>query len=419
MHSTMALRVAHIVVLALVVLAQSSLAVPLTSSSLEDVWSRVHAASALSSPADWVDQLLNVTQLVNSRGYGCEDHRVVTSDGYILAIQRLPVRAGVAKKGVVFLQHGILDSSMTWVIGSLDTKLRLPFILVDAGFEVWLGNGRGNTYSRAHVSLDPSDPAFWQYSFDDYASKDLPAAFAHVLQVSGESQLHYVGHSEGTLIGFIAFSTYPEIARLVKTFVALAPVAYISKTSFAPLLNFLPKNIVFDILGNKSVLSFPMGPVGDVIPVTCDVIPALCETILCMIAGCESKTSTDPSRMGPILAHYPAGTSAMDVDHFYQLSRFGALQAYDFGTSEANYAHYGRPTPPLYDVTQLMVPSALFSGTKDTLADPKDVAALVALLPPDLVLRHDVLDGYGHGDFLWATDAAARLYSSVLAVIGR
>jgi len=39
------------------------------------------------------------------------------------------------------------------------------FILADAGFDVWLGNVRGNTYGRTHVKYKPSDAQFWAWRY--------------------------------------------------------------------------------------------------------------------------------------------------------------------------------------------------------------------------------------------------------------
>lgn len=50
----------------------------------------------------------------------------------------------------------------------------LAFILADAGFDVWLGNWRGNEYSNMNIHYKPSDDAFWDWTWDDMAMYDLP-----------------------------------------------------------------------------------------------------------------------------------------------------------------------------------------------------------------------------------------------------
>ena len=50
----------------------------------------------------------------------------------------------------------------------------------------------------------------------------------YALEVSGQDQLSYVGHSQGTSMGFGGFSSMPELAAKVKLFVPLAPVANVS-----------------------------------------------------------------------------------------------------------------------------------------------------------------------------------------------
>lgn len=58
------------------------------------------------------------------------------------------------KRKAVLLQHGILDASSMWIVN--DVELAPGFKLAKEGYDVWLGNNRGNTYSRKHKTMKPS-----------------------------------------------------------------------------------------------------------------------------------------------------------------------------------------------------------------------------------------------------------------------
>ena len=57
---------------------------------------------------------------------------------------------------------------------------------------------------------------------------DLPAMLKFVTAKTSKSSLYYVGHSQGTAIGFAGFSRNEEMAKMVKTFFALAPVTTVA-----------------------------------------------------------------------------------------------------------------------------------------------------------------------------------------------
>jgi len=81
--------------------------------------------------------------------------------------------------------------------------------LANQGFDVWVGNTRGNRYSNKQIS--PNFKKFWDFDFDDIAKHDLGAAFRYITNRTSQ-KIHYIGHSQGTLIMFIALSMkYPNI----------------------------------------------------------------------------------------------------------------------------------------------------------------------------------------------------------------
>lgn len=63
----------------------------------------------------------------------------------------------VCRKPAVLLQHALLDCSASWVNNG--EKASLAFVLADAGFDVWMPNVRGNTFSRYFFTLCTSAQA--------------------------------------------------------------------------------------------------------------------------------------------------------------------------------------------------------------------------------------------------------------------
>jgi len=39
------------------------------------------------------------------------------------------------------------------------------FVVARAGYDVWLGNSRGNRYSRGHIKYTTNDAEFWDFDF--------------------------------------------------------------------------------------------------------------------------------------------------------------------------------------------------------------------------------------------------------------
>lgn len=72
--------------------------------------------------------------------------------------------------------------------------------MADKGFDVWLGNNRGNTYSRKPDKYNnPSEFEYWDFVLDHLAEYDLPAMINYAKETSRSKTLHYIGHSQASI----------------------------------------------------------------------------------------------------------------------------------------------------------------------------------------------------------------------------
>lgn len=140
-----------------------------------------------------------------------------------------------------------------------------------------------------------------------------------------------------------------------------------------------------------------------------------CSDIIFIICGFDKKQLNE-TRLPVYYTHTPAGTSVRNMVHFAQMYISKKFQMYDYGSSEENKKHYGQPTPPRYNASDMTVPVALYWAQNDWLADPTDVKALLPLLPNKLYNKY--IKNWDHLDFIWGMDAAKIVYVDIIRNIG-
>jgi len=273
----------------------------------------------------------NMTEIVQARGYDIYQFDVITEDGYILTMFNIPYGKASAKSPrgqrgpPVLLQHGLLDSSFTFVSNFEDESL--AYILADQGFDVWFGNNRGNTYGRRHVTKNPDDGTndFWSFTWDEMASYDVPTFINFVVDQTGYSSIGWVGHSEGTIQIFAAASSTTQsvavkdaIAKL-NLFVALAPVAYVTNLASKEIRILANLGVPQDLLKHGLYEFLPhTSKISVAAPSICRVIENVCDEFLMTVAG--PSQNLNESRIQVYVSETPAGTSTQNLDHWCQVS---------------------------------------------------------------------------------------------------
>ncbi|ETM45057.1 hypothetical protein L914_09785 [Phytophthora nicotianae] len=381
-----------------------------------------------------------VVEIIETRGYEVETHKVTTSDGYILTMYRLPKtydesQSGsdaAANKPAVQMQHGLLDSSFTFVSNFRNQSL--AYVLTDAGYDVSLGNNRGTTWSSEHTTLTTDDDVYWAFSWEDMGLYDLPAMVNYVLNTTGRSTLSYIGHSEGTTQAFVGFSENQEVAKSVDYFGALAPVAWTGHATaelFVALAQ-LKVDVLFLDLGFTSFLPQTELLKTLLSDVVCTNLEEFCESAMDLIAG--PSDNLNATRIPVYLSQTPAGTSTQNMAHYAQGIRDNTFAKYDYGCSclEAlgiglcsslickNKAKYGSFAPPAFPIGNMVYPrTGFYIGATDTFATSTDIEQLRSGLPNGTIVYEQTIDAFSHLDFTWAVNANELVYQNLLVQLSK
>jgi len=377
------------------------------------------AISAISSSED-ISNIprhdLSTDTMITLAGYQSETHKVVTPDGYILTLYRI-----VGSGPVVFMQHGLEDSSAAWVLAGPDHGAP-AFRLAAEGYDVWLGNYRGNHDSREHQSLDADrDNEFWQFSWDEMAKYDLPTELNFVMNQTDSQKIYYVGHSMGTTTYMAMNSMDPTWADKVELAVLLAPVAFVDHMNspiklmapFSDLIQwvadhmgvgeFLPSNWLMDLIAD-----FACGPNNP--------LEIICENVVFLLTGYDEQ-QMNKTMLPTIASHCPAGTSTYTVLQYAQEIKHKRFAGLDWGNDEKNILHHGTPEPPVYDLHNVNTKVALFWGNNDWLCDERDLMKIVGQVPNIVVNNQVPWDGWNHLDFLYAIDIEQYQNDDLIAAL--
>lgn len=370
----------------------------------------------------YVGNQMTTPQLIAFHGYTAESHTIVTEDGYILTVHRIPYskynRDETYSNKTVLLHHGLLASSADWIIPGPGKGL--VYILSDAGYDVWMSNARGNTYSKAHSFHNIDSYEFWNFTFHEIGYYDLPAVIDYIVeQKTNDVELNYIGYSMGTTVLFTLLSTRPEYNKVLRTGIVIAPIAYMSDVKG-------PLNVLADF-GNNIEMFMKLFGAGEFLSRglvvnflskhSCKVSnfeELICEMSMYILCG-HDKDEFDRSLKSMIFGHVPAGASTKTLAHYAQeMKNDGRFQQFDYG-SEGNMKQYGSDTPPAYPIDKITLPIALLSGDNDWLSSVQDAEELYL----DLVnpIEHIIIHDFDHLDFLFGKNARNKVYEKILQLL--
>ncbi|XP_063992234.1 lipase member J-like isoform X3 [Diachasmimorpha longicaudata] len=354
---------------------------------------------------------LDFMGLAEQYGYRAETHDVTTDDGYILSINRILPNGidldGTSDHRVVFLQHGMAASSDSFVL--FGPNMSLAYLLSDAGYDVWLGNVRGNTYGRRHTRLSPNDSGFWDFSLDELATLDLAAMIDYVVNHTRQSSMTFVGYSIGGTIGTLLLADRPEYNEKINLAIFLAP--------FYPWAVMTPMRQVLVRILDLWQQMIPNGAVETSSQTV--LLPAFFEnfcmannyTIKLCLSVCKffvgvDGVQTTVGNLNRFTRHFPSGTSLKVFNYFLQRYNKDNVDHFDYEDSRINLQRYGQTQPPFYNLSNIVVPMVLFSAASDPLVTKEDLVKFSRNFVSSDKLTFESVNypHFGHLDFVSAGD---------------
>ncbi|KAF1560456.1 Lipase member M, partial [Eudyptes schlegeli] len=367
------------------------------------------------------------SQIIRFHGFCREDHQVLTDDGYFLTVNWIPGgREEAGSRGThhpearlgrlpVLLQHGLVLDGSNWVSNFPNSSL--GFILMDTGYNVWIGNSRGNSWSRRHLNLSVDQEEFWDFSFHEMAVYDLPAMVGFILRQTRQEKLFYDLCSLLWVFfsGFIAFSSMPQLAENIKMFSVVGP-AYTLYIGKGPVLSlfYLPGAIIKVIFGRKGALLGQEQRAALARVCSCWLLGRVCADRLFLSGGFNEKNLNTVGTFPYVyLSHFPGYASTKNLLHWGQTAKTGEFKQFDYG--KKNKEKYNQTSPPFYRVEHMMVPTTLWSGGEDRVTSTTEAQCLLPCITN--LVRHEHFPDWNCWDHIWGLDTPQHMYRQMVTLM--
>ncbi|ANZ74310.1 BA75_01477T0 [Komagataella pastoris] len=356
----------------------------------------------------------DIKDIVQFYGYQCKEYVVTTRDGYLLTVHRI-YKDKIHDAPVVYLQHGLLTNSELFVLNDSPDKI-IPFQLVDNGYDVWLGNNRGNKYSRNHTSISTKSERFWNFSLNEYAIYDIPDSIRTILHITNKHKiLAYIGFSQGTAQGLASLSLNPYLNDKIQVMIGLSP-AFIPPNLRHPVASFAVNAYHYLplILGHRAIMPsvhFWKWIMGQ------EYYQRVVDLSLIYLFNWQGDNiSSEQKQIG--YPHLFSNSSVKSILHWFQIiknQRFEMFDEKDHDSSPLNVifglkGHLPTPFPTNNISTKLL----LIYGTNDTLMN---IPTMLPYLPHENVLDIVPVQDYEHMDLLWGKNVDKLVIPTILKTL--
>jgi cholesterol oxidase len=325
-----------------------------------------------------------------------EVHFFSTPDNVQLKLTRF--RGG--SRGPVILSHGLGVSSLIYSIDTIDTNL-LEYLFAH-GFDVWLLD------LRASIDLPASKT---QFSADDIARNDYPAAVATVCKLTGASSVQMVAHCFGSTTFCMAMlaglqGVRSAVCSQIATHI-VAPEATKIKTGLH-LPDFLEKlgieSLTAEATCDESWTEKLYDRALELYPIGEFCHNPVCRRITFMYAPLYQHAQLNLATHDAL--HEMFGQACVkSFEHLVRMTRVGHLV--DF-TGQEVY---------LPNLNRMAIPITFIHGAENECFLPESTQITYDLLSKtngaDLYERH-VVPGYGHIDCIFGKNAAVDVYPYIL-----